>query len=65
MLQVIGVVCLAVVLVAHVFEGLHLLPVMGWGREGTPGHYLDLLSALGGAALFPLGYVMDALRRRT
>ena len=43
--------CLAVVVLTHVAERLHILPGMGWGLPGSPGHYLDLFSAVCGAVL--------------
>src|SRR5215469_7338912 len=63
-LQVVGAGGLVVVILAHLCEALHLLPWMGWGLEHSPGHYVDLLSAVLGATLFPLGYLVDALARR-
>ena len=63
-LQVVGVGCLVVVIIAHLCEALHLLTWMGWGLEHSAGHYVDLLGAVLGATLFPLGYVVDALARR-
>ena len=60
-LQVVGAGAIVVVIVAHVCEALHLLPWMGWGLEHSPGHYVDLLSAVLGATLFPLGYLADGL----
>ena len=62
LLQVLGAAGLVIVCLAHVCEALHLFPVMGWGSEGSPGHYLDLGSALCGFAFFPLGYLLYALR---
>ena len=64
LLQVVGAGGLVVVILAHLCETLHLLPWMGWGLEHSPGHYVDLLSAVLGATLFPLGYLLDALSRR-
>ena len=63
-LQVVGAGCLVVVILAHLCEALHLLPWMGWGLEHSPGHYVDLLGAVLGVTLFPLGYLVDALARR-
>jgi hypothetical protein len=59
--QLIGAAGLAVVVVAHVCEALHLLPWFGWGQEHSVGHYIDLSSAVLGLTLLPLGYVF---RRR-
>jgi hypothetical protein len=63
-LQVVGAGGLAVVVLTHVCEALLLLPWMGWGLENSPGHYLDLSSAVLGVTLFPVGYLLDALARR-
>jgi hypothetical protein len=42
LLQLLGAGCLVVVIVTHIFEALHVMPWMGWGREHCIGHYLDL-----------------------
>ena len=62
LLQLLGAVGLVVVVLTHICEGLHLFPVMGWGSEHSAGHYLDLASAICGFVLFPLGYLLHALR---
>jgi hypothetical protein len=64
LLQVFGAGCLLMVILIHVAEALHLFPWMGWGLEGSAGHYLDLWSAFLGLALFPLGYLMHAIANR-
>jgi hypothetical protein len=46
LLLVLGVLCLVVVLLTHVAERLHVFPSMGWGLPNSPGHYLDLTSAI-------------------
>jgi hypothetical protein len=61
-LQLIGSGCLVVVVLTHIFEGLHWFPSMGWGLERSPGHCVDLASAALGLALFPVGYLLDAPR---
>jgi hypothetical protein len=45
-LQLVGVGCLVVVVLAHVCEARHLLPWMGWGLKHSAGHYLDLSAAI-------------------
>jgi succinate dehydrogenase/fumarate reductase cytochrome b subunit len=60
-LQLFGAACLLTVVFAHIFEAL-LFPRMRWGNEQSVGHYLDLGSALLGFTLFPLGYLLHALR---
>jgi len=46
-----GCGCLIMMLLTHFAEALHLLPGMGWGLPDSPGHYLDLFSAISGAVL--------------
>jgi hypothetical protein len=36
---------------------------MHWGLEHSVGHYIDLLAAIGGLSLFPIGYLLGALTR--
>ncbi len=63
-LQLLGVGCLVVVVLAHIAEALHLFPWMHWGEEHSVGHYLDLRSAVLGLTLFPMGYLLHALTKR-
>jgi hypothetical protein len=51
LLLLAGCGCLAAVVLTHVAERLHWLPGMGWGLPNSPGHYLDLVSAIAGTAL--------------
>ena len=51
-------------MVTHVYEALHLLPWMRRGVEDSPGHYLDLSSAILGLKLFLIGYLLRALEKR-
>jgi hypothetical protein len=60
--QLFGSFCLVMVVLTHVTEAYHLLPGMGWGLPNTPGHYLDLFSAIIGLILLPLGYVLAQRR---
>ncbi len=62
LLQLLGAGCLMIVVLAHVCEALGLFPSMGWGREWSVGHYLDLGSAVVGLTSFPLGYLLHMLR---
>jgi hypothetical protein len=57
LLQLIGTACLVVVVLTHVAETLELFPEMGWGLPTSPGHYLDLVSAILGCTLLPLGFI--------
>ena len=64
LLQIFGAVCLVIVLLTHVAERFDLLPGMGWGLPRSPGHYLDLVSAILGCILLPLGFLGHAFMRR-
>lgn len=64
-LQVVGAGCLVLVGLTHVCEGLYLFPWMHWGLEHSPGHYLDLGSAVLGLTLFPIGYLLHAYAYRS
>jgi hypothetical protein len=59
--QLLGAAALVVVALAHVFELLRVFPRMGWGSQGSAGHYLDLLCAILGITLFSLGYLLHAV----
>ena len=63
-LQLFGAGCLVIVALTHICEALRVFPFMNWGAERSPGHYLDLSSAVLGLTLFPLGYLLDTLARR-
>jgi Ca2+/Na+ antiporter len=63
-LQLLGSGCLIMVVLTHVSEALQLFPGMHWGLEHSPGHYLDLSSAILGLTLFPIGYLLHALEER-
>jgi hypothetical protein len=60
LLQLIGAACLVVVVIAHLCEALGWFPWMHWGLEHSAGHYIDLVAAIGGLSLFPIGYVFGA-----
>lgn len=60
LLQFVGACGIALVVLAHICEGLHLLPWMKWGLEHSAGHYVDLSGAILAFTLFPLGYLLDA-----
>jgi hypothetical protein len=62
-LQLVGAGCLVVVVLTHVAEALHLFPWMQWGQEHSVGHYLDFSGAVLGLTLFPIGYLLHALRK--
>lgn len=50
-LAILGIAFLIVVVLTHVAERRHFFPEMGWGLPNSPGHYLDLASAILGVAL--------------
>ena len=54
-LQLSGAGLLLVMVLTHFAEALSVLPQMGWGRPNTPGHYLDLVSAVAGMVLVVAG----------
>jgi len=56
-----GCGCLVVVALTHVAEALQILPAMGWGRPDSPGHYLDLVSAIAGMGLLLLAGALRLL----
>ena len=64
LLQLLGAGCLVVVVVAHVFEALHVMSWMGWGMEHSIGHYLDLCSAVLAFTLFSAGYLFQVLAKQ-
>jgi hypothetical protein len=53
-----GCACLTVVVLAHVAERFGIFPAMGWGLPDSPGHYLDLFSAIAGGGLLAIGLVV-------
>jgi hypothetical protein len=66
LLQLFGSILLLVVVFAHIAEVFHLFPSMGWGLPNSAGHYIDLISAVGGPILFATGYVWRRLvKQRT
>jgi hypothetical protein len=54
-----GSVCLLIVVLTHVAEAWHVLPGIGWGLPNSPGHYLDLFSAISGVVLLLAAYVLQ------
>jgi hypothetical protein len=59
-LQLVGAGCLTVVVLTHLCEALGLFPWMQWGLPNSAGHYLDLVSAVFGLVLFPIGYLWQS-----
>ena len=64
LIQTLGAACLLVVVLAHLCEVLNLLPFMGWGAQGSIGHYIDLASAILGVALVTVGALIHAFSKR-
>ena len=56
-LQLVGAGCLTMVVLNHICEAFDLVPWMQWGLPNSAGHYLDLVSAVLGLVLFPIGYL--------
>ena len=48
LLQLIGIPFLLIVALSHVCDAFGLVPSMGWGQPGSPGHYVDLMAAVVG-----------------
>jgi hypothetical protein len=63
-MQFAGIACLAIVVLSHVAERFKMFPIMGWGLPDSPGHYLDLVSAIIGCASFSAGVIGYAIARR-
>jgi len=64
LMQLVGAAFLLVVVVTHVCEAFRWFPGMHWGEPRSPGHYLDLGSAIIAIGVFPLGYLLHALDKR-
>jgi hypothetical protein len=63
-LLLLGFACLTIAAFTHVAERLRLFPGMGWGLPDSPGHYLDLVSAVLGCALLIAGVLISFYQRR-
>ena len=59
----LGAVSLLVMVLTHVAEGLQLFPTMGWGRQHSAGHYLDLVSTFLGIAFLVAAALCPLLKR--
>jgi putative Mn2+ efflux pump MntP len=62
-LVVAGCACVIVVVLTHVAERLQLLPSTGWGLPDSPGHYVDLISAILGVVLLLIAGVLWLARQ--
>src|SRR5690242_17379662 len=63
-IQLVGAMCMVMVVIVHVAESLHVVPSMNWGLPNSAGHYVDLVSAVSGIVLFPMGYLCRIVSRR-
>jgi len=61
---IVNALFLVIVVLSHLAEAFQLLPTMGWGRPRSAGHYIDLVSAVLGLVLFPLGYSLRRFAKR-
>ena len=59
-----GFGCLVVVVLTHIAEEFNLFPVMGWGLPESPGHCIDLISAVLGTMLLIAGIIVGVYWRR-
>jgi formate hydrogenlyase subunit 3/multisubunit Na+/H+ antiporter MnhD subunit len=64
LLQLLGALCLGVVVLVHLCEALHVFAFMQWGSPHSIGHYLDFSSALLGLTVFPLGFLFHRFTNR-
>ena len=62
-LAVAGCACWLIVVLIHVAEWQHIFPRMGWGLPDSPGHYLDLFSAIGGGLLLLAAFLVHLLSK--
>lgn len=60
LLLLTGASCWILVALVHVCEAMKLFPLMGWGQQHSPGHYLDLVCAGLGAGLLFLAVLVHA-----
>src|SRR5437762_11707434 len=63
-LQLVGATGLVAVVLTHVFEGLRVVPRMGWGSQHSVGHYLDVSCAIVVVTLFSLVYLIHVVNAR-
>jgi hypothetical protein len=63
-LLLLGAACLVVVVLTHVAEALQVFAFMGWGQPDSPGHYVDLASAIVGCTLLVAGLAVADLDHR-
>jgi len=59
-----GSACLVIVALTHIAERFGVLLGMGWGLPDSPGHYLDLASAISGVALLLAAGIVRLLQSK-
>lgn len=64
LVQLLGAGFLVLAVLTHVAEAFALFPGMGWGRPGSIGHYVDLVSTVAGLILLAAGYLSRRLAKR-
>src|SRR5260221_11550221 len=57
-LRLLGVACVVVVALTHVFEAFAIFPALGWGQPRSIGHYIDLGAAILGLTLMCVGLLL-------
>jgi hypothetical protein len=62
LLVLAGCACLLVVVLTHLAERFNIFPAMGWGLPDSPGHYLDLFSAIAGVVLLVAGFAAGEIK---
>jgi len=62
--QLVGAGFLAVVVLAHIAEGLPLFPGLGWGRPQSVGHYIDFISLVAGIGFVIASVILTITRIR-
>ena len=58
----LGFAFLLIAVRTHVAESLHVFPGMGWGSPDSPGHYLDLVSAVLGSMFLIAGLALHVVK---
>jgi len=64
LLQILGAICLAIVLFADAAGAFHLFPSVGWGKPDSIGYYLDIVFGIFGSILIVVGLAGNGGARR-
>lgn len=62
-LTLVGGALLVLVMLTHIAEHWQIFPAMGWGQPGSPGHYVNLFSVVGGFGCLLASFVMRQFSR--